>query len=717
MKLVSTAPLLTFDDILLLPRRSRFTSRFGESIDLSTKLFPTKEHCFNLTIPIVSANMDTVTGHYMAKVLGDLGAVGIIHRFMTPEHQLDELTTLKIGNDIACIGVGEAERARLSLVLRHASAVLIDIAHGHSDLMIDQIKYVKDTYPSVGIIAGNVCTPDGALDLIDAGADCIKVGVGPGCFIAGTRVLLSNGFYRNIEEITSGDRVIGSDGKPALVLGAKNSGFRDVVGYRHAQFYKPSFCTPDHLHWVGDLNSVSNITLQSRGPAKVLKSKAKTTPKSSKYKWKAISKIKQDVLLLPKKIQFELPETFSIILKKRDCKPKFLTPSYDTGYILGLFLGDGCASCTENNGSHSGSITWYLGREEEAIAQKLCKAIYSTLELKTNLKIEKNLIKVHLYYKPLADFLQKAGKKNQKHLFQELLVDNIEYLKGLYDGLIDSDGHIEDYGRVNFKNTSSNLIELFNVVCYLVTGIWPSNTSEQPSAGGLEGVRDEDCSISYRARLGTLKEKRQTTNYQVIDFLENVPYLGELVETYDIEVDNQDHSFIANNAIVHNSLCTTRIKTGHGMPQLSAIMLVREAIGQTGKPVTLIADGGIRNSGDIVKALAAGADAVMVGSLFAGTDESPGKKFRGKNGLYKVYRGMASKEAQEDWKGYATSVEGEFQEIPSKGSVVDVFKELVNGILSGMSYQNAGTLKELRDNAEFVLQTQNGYRESTPHGL
>lgn len=167
------------------------------------------------------------------------------------------------------------------------------------------------------------------------------------------------------------------------------------------------------------------------------------------------------------------------------------------------------------------------------------------------------------------------------------------------------------------------------------------------------------------------------------------------------------------------SLCTTRVRTGCGIPQLTAIDLVAKAIREIDRPISIIADGGIRNSGDIVKALAAGAHAVMIGNLFAGTEEAPGDIFvRGNPPLtYKMYRGMASKKAQESWKGYATSVEGEMKDTPYKGSVKDVFNELIAGILSGMSYQNAHNLKELQENHCFIQQTTNGYRESTPHGL
>jgi IMP dehydrogenase len=160
------------------------------------------------------------------------------------------------------------------------------------------------------------------------------------------------------------------------------------------------------------------------------------------------------------------------------------------------------------------------------------------------------------------------------------------------------------------------------------------------------------------------------------------------------------------------SICSTRIQTGHGMPGLETIF----ECAQTDRDVAIIADGGIKNSGDMVKALAAGADAVMVGSLLAGTDEAPGQILQDNNGLkWKVYRGMASKEAQVDWRGKYASFEGVSARVPYKGPVADIVSDLIRGIRSGMSYSGARTLTELRSNAEFTIQTSSGLTESKTH--
>jgi IMP dehydrogenase len=162
------------------------------------------------------------------------------------------------------------------------------------------------------------------------------------------------------------------------------------------------------------------------------------------------------------------------------------------------------------------------------------------------------------------------------------------------------------------------------------------------------------------------------------------------------------------------SMCTTRIITGCGVPQLTAIALCVEVAQEHNVPV--IADGGLRNSGDIVKALAAGADSVMVGSLLSGTLETPGEIIHGR----KAYRGMASKKAQDSWRGgipEGMAPEGESTTVSIKGHAKDVVSELCGGIRSGMSYINAFSLQEVREKARFIEMSSNGIRESRAHGL
>lgn len=162
------------------------------------------------------------------------------------------------------------------------------------------------------------------------------------------------------------------------------------------------------------------------------------------------------------------------------------------------------------------------------------------------------------------------------------------------------------------------------------------------------------------------------------------------------------------------SMCTTRIITGCGVPQLTAVALCVEEAKKHDIPV--IADGGVKTSGDIVKALAAGAETVMLGSMLAGCLETPGEI---KGGM-KKYRGMASKDAQVSWRGnmqQGMAAEGESRMIAIKGSVEHVVGELAGGVRSGMTYLNAKNLEEISKNALFMEMSSSGMLESRPHGM
>lgn len=174
------------------------------------------------------------------------------------------------------------------------------------------------------------------------------------------------------------------------------------------------------------------------------------------------------------------------------------------------------------------------------------------------------------------------------------------------------------------------------------------------------------------------------------------------------------------------SVCSTRVKTGFGVPQFTAIQECRHV------NCFLIADGGIKTPGDAVKAFAAGADAIMLGGMLAGTDETPGKVENRWDNLadaltnnfvkakqYKVFRGMASKEAQENFMGSMSdwkTAEGVEIMVEPKGPVEKVIADLMGGIRSGMTYCGANTIEQIRERARWVEITAAGAAEGRPHG-
>ena len=175
------------------------------------------------------------------------------------------------------------------------------------------------------------------------------------------------------------------------------------------------------------------------------------------------------------------------------------------------------------------------------------------------------------------------------------------------------------------------------------------------------------------------------------------------------------------------SICTTRIISGVGMPQMTAVLGAAEACRAAGVP--LISDGGVKQSGDITKALAAGASAVMLGNMLAGTDESPGEVIIYQGRTYKVYRGMGSLGAMQaghskDRYGYESEMhstkfvpEGIEGRIPYRGSLAAVLQQLIGGVRSGMGYVGCRNIAELQEKAQFTKITSHGVRESHAHDI
>ena len=170
---------LTFDDVLIVPRRSSIRSR--QDVSVCTRLSRRVE----LGLPVVAANMDTVCEHEMAIAMARLGGIGIVHRFMPIDAQAEQIARVKdAGADLvvgAAVGTDRdmVDRAK-AVVAAGVDALVLDIAHGHSEHAINGVRRLKDHFADTDVVAGNVATGHGAADLVEAGADAVKVGVGPG---------------------------------------------------------------------------------------------------------------------------------------------------------------------------------------------------------------------------------------------------------------------------------------------------------------------------------------------------------------------------------------------------------------------------------------------------------------------------------------------------------------------------------------------------------
>lgn len=167
---------LSYDDVLIVPRFSDIGSRQ----DPTTRTLATKR--VELDHPIIAANMDTVCESQMALAMANTGGLGVLHRFMSPRNQAAQcmhVSAVHPNRTSAAVGVDDAERIEF-LVNTGVRIIVVDIAHGHSRMAVDTVKHIKDKYPEVDVMAGNVATSDAVRRLEDAGADAVKVGIGPG---------------------------------------------------------------------------------------------------------------------------------------------------------------------------------------------------------------------------------------------------------------------------------------------------------------------------------------------------------------------------------------------------------------------------------------------------------------------------------------------------------------------------------------------------------
>lgn len=709
-----------FDDLLLIPKFSTVSSR--SKVDLSVKI-----RDFTYSHPFIPANMKTITGKDMAASVAKSGGLALLHRFMPIEEQIETASSIvkEFGKAHIGVSVGVKENDK-EYVDRFVGAgievICIDIAHGHSAHGIGMTKWIRGRHPDVLLISGNVATGEGAEALWKAGADVVKCGVGSGCFAAGTRILMSNGTCKNIEEVVPGERVINKSGDPVTVKTVVMTGIKEVVKLKHDLATKETFVTPDHQYWVGDCNTMNERRWIEGDLTKQLDKLSKTIPKQSKFKWKPVEQLKQDCFLMPRIVKWELPETFEVKVFKRsggDGRTKIvnsldavLTPTYEVGYIFGTHLGDGHAMLAQSKPtSKIGAVSWYFGLNEIDIVQKLNNCIRIVFSKELAITQTESIYNCTLYYKPLAEFLASFGKKNNKHLPQELLVNNREYLQGILDGLIDSDGHIEEYGRKRMANTSERVIELFSVLSQILNGTFTSNIRKDPSAGNLENCNIENCHDGYVGNINTTAHKKLTKDYQVSQIRRCVS-IGAAIPVYDIEVDDDTHSFIANFAIVHNSLCSTRIMTGNGVPQMSALMDVartqQSLQREIGRPIYFISDGGAIVPGDFTKALCF-ADMVMSGHSFAGCVETPSPSKTIDGVLHKEYVGSSTHKT--------SNIEGVEAWVPARGTFQEVLTKLRENLQSGCSYQGAHTLAQLKRDPDFIRVTQAGITESHPHNV
>ncbi|MGH9434868.1 MAG: IMP dehydrogenase [Terriglobia bacterium] len=322
-------------------------------------------------------------------------------------------------------------------------------------------------------------------------------------------------------------------------------------------------------------------------------------------------------------------------------------------------------------------------------------------------KGKENLITV-----PVGTTLEEAEKILHKHRVEKLLVVDKDFsLKGLIT--------VKDIQkRIKYPNAAKDARGRLRAGAAIgATGDFLERASEVVSAGVDVLVIDTAHAHSTRVMDAV---KAVKARFPQVDLVAgNVATFEGARDLAKLGVD------AVKVGIGPGSICTTRIVTGAGVPQITAVLECSRATREAGVP--LISDGGVKFSGDVTKAIAAGAGTVMIGSLFAGTEESPGETILYQGRSFKTYRGMGSigamtagsgdrygQEGRQASKLVAEGIEGR---VPYKGSLAGMVAQLVGGLCSGMGYCGCSTIEELQQNAQFVRITSAGLRESHVHDV
>ena len=277
--------------------------------------------------------------------------------------------------------------------------------------------------------------------------------------------------------------------------------------------------------------------------------------------------------------------------------------------------------------------------------------------------------------------------------------------------------------NLNIKNQSKEVIKVKKKKLIVGAAVGTNNEDLERARSLINNGCDLiviDTAHGHSAKVLKTLSKLKKINFNVPICVGNIATAEAAKKLYNSGAD------IIKVGIGPGSICTTRMVAGIGVPQISAIMEVKGVL--KNKKIKIISDGGIKFSGDIAKALAAGADAIMMGSIFAGTNESPGKKFKIKGKIYKQYRGMGSIGAmssgsanryfQKNFRDKSKFVpEGVEGRVEYKGNVSKIIYQLKGGLRSSMGYIGAKNLNQISKNAKFIKITKAGFYESMVHSV
>jgi IMP dehydrogenase/GMP reductase len=650
-----------------------------------------------------------------------------------------------------------------------------------------------------------VATAAGTKALVDAGADAVKTGVGPGsiCFGPEASITMADGSVRPIAQVMPGDFVITHKGHIREVLTVYRRHYSGPMMHLNINGAPGTLrVTPNHPFLA--MHFTANSAQRRKLGGKYYFSNAKH---NHGLDWvEAGSLAPQDVLFMPLReahrhritydLRFNVPryqvdgdwlvtrkssrnqnaENYRALAERFDTTARVIgsivlgqrrvqdalqaaveeylqevdyerpAPAHrvrrvielDSGLmrLIGYYVAEG--DCAGNANNRQLRFAFHEDETEyHADVKRLVAEVFgydgTTLVHSQRGKGVTVLVSSHALARFFTDLI--PGRAFEKHLPQEVMEQGPELLRELLIGALRGDGTLRERGRVGYKTTSPSLANQIAEMLMRL-GYTPSVQWTEPARAGWHAtytVRMSGAQVGrFFEEFPELRDKamhapramRQQGMWQgeggTYATIKDVKVVEESLYVYNLEVE-EDESYVANRVAVHN--CTTRVVAGIGVPQITAILDCVEAANAAGVPV--IADGGIRSSGDITKALAAGAHTVMLGSLLAGTEESPGEMEIYMGRSFKTYRGMGSLGAMKEGSSDRYFQEGQSKlvpegiegRVPYRGPLADTIFQMVGGLRSGMGYVGAATIEDLRLEARFVRITHAGLLESHPHDV
>ncbi len=693
-----------------------------------------------------------------------------------PNASKDRFGRLRVG---AAIGAAakEVERARL-LVEAGVDVLAVDTAHGHSQGVLDAVARIKATFPEVQLIAGNVSTYEGAQALIERGADAIKVGQGPGsiCFTGDTLITMADNSVKRIDQIEVGEQVRTHAGSARPVSKTYRNIHRGtLLRLTIAGCPDVLHVTPNHEFLTVRAHERSSTAQQWRRADDLAVGDWLAIPKQQ---FTAAPRSLDLIELLPE-LEHDASAVWTSSAQRSQRNPPLPLAAMSVG---GFGAPLGSRAVNETWHPAIGTATKVTGQAVAAVAvrrhipwdaamlrwlgyvvayghmvgvigqrqlrfklsaaetarcadiRRLVPRLFGA-EVTSQQHVSDGVCTITVTAPIVAELMARLLGEGEQRLPAACLDQDQQNLHQFLLGL-GSRLSLQDTGLV-FSTTSVDLAHQLAEI-WMRLGYFAALEREQLAAVvGASNYRVVVRGAQLEQLAAELPELELSWADQPTDAVSAwadgqwmyVPVLSIATDNdqecpvFNLEVEGE-HTYVANRVAVHN--CTTRVVSGAGMAQITAIMECVRAAEQSGVPI--IADGGIKYSGDVAKALAAGAHTVMIGGLFAGTDEAPGERILYQGRSFKSYRGMGSIGAMQQgssdryFQGNQTNArklvaEGIEGMVPYKGRLSDTVFQLVGGLRSGMGYVGAHSIDEMRTKARFSRISAAGLAESHPHDV